>query len=182
LPKAAVVGETAALGTPPPVPLSETVWLEAVLLALSLMVSVALREPAAVGEKVTEIEQLPPIATLPAQLLVVAKSPAFVPLIPMLEIVNTPVPPLERVTVCAVLVVPTLWLPKVSVVGEGVAAGIPTPVPEIDTLCVDPVVLFALSVTVSVAVRVPVLVGLNVTEMVQLPAAATAPAQLLVVL
>jgi hypothetical protein len=99
----------------------------------------------------------------------------------MLEIVRTPVPPLVSVTFWALLVLPTFWLLKVSVVGEGVAAGMPTPVPLSDAVCVELATLPALSVTVSVAVRVPVPVGLKVTEMVQFPAAATEPAQLLVV-
>lgn len=97
------------------------------------------------------------------------------------EIVSTPVPPLLSVTVCAPLLVPTFWLPKVSVVGDGVAAGIPMPVPLSEAVCVEFATLPALSVTVSVAVRVPTPPGLNVTEMVQLPAAATEPAQLLLV-
>jgi hypothetical protein len=72
LPKAIVEGEMLAVATPAPVPVRETVWLEAVLLALSLIVSVAVLVPAAVGEKVTEIVQFPPMATEPAQVLVVA--------------------------------------------------------------------------------------------------------------
>jgi hypothetical protein len=100
-------GETAAAETPAPVPFRVTVWLEAVLPALSEIVNVAVRAPPAAGENVTEILHDPEMATLPAQVFVVAKSPAFVPAMAMLEIVSAPVPPLLSVTVCAELVVPT---------------------------------------------------------------------------
>jgi hypothetical protein len=165
LPNDTVAGETAALGTPVAVPLRATVWLLAVLPALSLMVKVALLAPAAVGPKVTEIEQMPETAMLPVQVLAeIAKSSGLVPVMETPEIVSAPVPLLVSVTVCAELVVPTLWLLNVSEVGEGVAAGTPTPVPLSDPDCVDPVALPALSVTVSAAVRLPIPVGLNVTE------------------
>ncbi len=182
MPNDTVAGETAALGTPVAVPLRATVWLLAVLPALSLMVNVALRAPAAVGPKVTEIEQVPDTAMLPVQVLAeIAKSSGLVPVMETPEIVSAPVPPLVSVTVCAELVVPTLWLLNVSEVGEGVAAGTPTPVPLSDPDCVDPVTLPALSVTVSVAVRLPIPVGLKVTETRQVPATATVPEQLFVV-
>jgi hypothetical protein len=73
-------------------------------LALSVMLSVPVREPVAVGVKVTLIVQVALAATLVPQLLVWAKSP----LAAMLEMLNAPVPLLVSVSVCAALVVPTI--------------------------------------------------------------------------
>ncbi len=81
------------------------------------------------------------------------------------------VPVLLRVTVWAVLVTPTDWLPKARLVGERLAtAAVPVPVPERFTVCGLPL---ALSVMLTEAVRLPLAVGLKVTLMVQLPPAAT---------
>jgi hypothetical protein len=87
------------------------------------------------------------------------------------------VPLFVSVTVCAALVVPTVWLPNVNVVGDSVTAGTPTAVPVRATVCVLDV---ALSVSVSVPVCVPALVGANVTEIVQLPPTATVVPHVLV--
>ena len=79
-------------------------------LALSVMVTLALRLPVAVGVKVTLIVQFAPAAKvleLLGQVLVCAKSPLLVPLRPMLLMVKAAVPLLVSVTVCAALVVPT---------------------------------------------------------------------------
>ena len=65
--------------------------------------------------KVTEIEQLAPAASvlgLTGQVLVCAKSPAFVPVTPIELIVIAAEPVLVKVTVCGGLVVPTFWEPK----------------------------------------------------------------------
>src|SRR5205809_845665 len=72
-----------------------------------------------------------------------------------------------------------VWLSKVSEVGERLAAGVleVTPDPVRLAVCGLPV---ALSVTETVAVRVPVVVVFNVPLIVQLPAAATELPQLLV--
>jgi hypothetical protein len=108
LPKTRVEGDTAAAATPTPVPVKLTICVEpAVLLALSVTVRVAVRLPLAVGANVTVMLQLAPIATLPAQLLVVAKSPKLVPLRAMLATVSAAEPELLSVTLCAALVVPT---------------------------------------------------------------------------
>jgi hypothetical protein len=56
-----------------PVPLKATVWGEP--LALSVMVTVPVRAPVAVGVKLTEMVQLVPPATTLPQVLVSAKSP-----------------------------------------------------------------------------------------------------------
>jgi hypothetical protein len=61
-------------------------------LALSVIVSEALREPVAAGVKVTLIAQLAPATTLLLQLLVCAKSVAFAPPRAMLEMLSAAVP------------------------------------------------------------------------------------------
>jgi len=95
--------------------------------ALSAMLTDALREPVAVGANVTLIEQVPPAATVaPAQVSAVfEKSLAFVPPIVTVEMVRLALPLLVRVTLCAVLVEPTLSEPKESPeVGEMLTAGV----------------------------------------------------------
>jgi len=74
--------------------------------ALSVIVTAAVRVPAAVGLKVTLIVQLPllPATELP-QLLLCAKSPLFAPVTPRLVMVKAPLPVLVSVTDCAALVV-----------------------------------------------------------------------------
>ena len=62
--------------------------------------------------------------------------------------------------------VPTAWVLKVRVVGESEALGT-APVPVKATVCVLPDTPPALSVTVMVPVRVPVVEGVNVTLIVQ---------------
>jgi len=94
--KVRLVVEREAVGTAP-VPLKLTVC--GLLLALSVMVRVALREPAAAGVKVTVIGQLPPDATLAPQVFVWEKSPMFVPVMVMPEMASVAVPVLLSVTV-----------------------------------------------------------------------------------
>jgi len=85
-------------------------------------------------------------------------------------------PVLLRVTVCAVLVIPTAWLPKARLVGERLARAA-VPVPERLTDCELPL---ALSVMLTEAVRLPLAAGVKVTLMVQLPLTATEPPHVLV--
>ena len=144
-----------------------------------MTVRVAVRLPTALGEKVIAILQLEAAAKVPAQLLLVAKSAAFVPPMAMLAIVNVPEPEFVSVTVFDALVVPTFWLPNASVEGVTVALATPPPVPVSETVWVE-AVLPALSLILSVPVRVPAAVGVKVTAMVQLPPIATLPAQVLV--
>jgi hypothetical protein len=79
---------------PVPVPVKLSVCvLPATPLLLSVMVSVPVSEPAAVGEKVTLIVQEPLAATLPPQLLV---SPKLV-LVAMLVMASAALPVLLKV-------------------------------------------------------------------------------------
>ena len=71
------------------------------------MAIVPVRAPLAEGVNVTDIVQVAPPASDAPQVLVWAKSPALVPLRPMLLMVRDPAPLLVNVTVCAALVVPT---------------------------------------------------------------------------
>lgn len=144
--------------------------------ALSVILTVALREPATEGENVTLIVQLAPdasVAGLSGQLADSAKSAAFVPPTAILLIVSGAVPLLVRVIVCAALVVPTFWLPKLALAGLSVTPGADvTPVPERGTLCGLPP---ALSLMLTVAVRAPFADGVKVTLIVQLAVAARMP-------
>jgi hypothetical protein len=136
--------------------------------ALSATLMLPLRVPEVVGLKVTLMPQLAPAATEAPHVLVSAKSPLAV----MLVIVNAALPVLVSVTVCAALVVPMVWLAKVSEVGEKLTAGAGTaaPVPVSVAVCGLPAVL---STMLNVPVRVPAAVGLKVTLIVQLAPAAT---------
>jgi hypothetical protein len=87
---------------PVPVPESETVC--GLPGALSLIDSVPVRVPVAVGVKVTDIVQFAPAARDVVQAVVFAKSPVIVILMP----VSGALPSEYRVTVCAGLVEPTV--------------------------------------------------------------------------
>jgi len=80
---------------PEPVPVRLTVC--GLPVALSVRVTAAVRVAVAAGVKVTLIEQLVPAATLDPQLLVWAKSPAFVPVSARLLRVKAALPVLFNV-------------------------------------------------------------------------------------
>ena len=101
---------------------------------------------------------------------------ALVPVSARLVMLKAAVPVVLRVTVCAVLVTPTDWLPKARLVGERLTTPA-VPVPERLTDCGLPL---ALSVMVTEAVRLPLAVGVKVTLIVQLAPAATELPQVLV--
>src|SRR5216684_1509055 len=154
-----------------PEPVSETDC--GLLEAASVMVSVPVREPLAVGVKVTLTVQLELATTLAPQLLVCAKSPlACIPL--MLVAVG---PGFDRVTGCEPLALPSACAAKLSAAGVAFRTAFAPPVPVSDTVCGLPE---ALSVMVRVPVRVPVAVGVNVTLTVQLVLTARLVPQLLV--
>src|SRR5947209_9374180 len=134
--------------------------------ALSVRVRLALREPVAPGVKVTLMVQLAFAARLLGQLLVWAKSPLFVPVNPMLVIFRGTVPVSVSFTAAFALVVPTFWLPKLTLVGLRLTTGIVVvPVPLRATFWG----LFSpLSVNVRLALRLPLAVGVKVTLTVQL--------------
>jgi len=98
LPKVRLVGAKLALDAAP-VPVRLTVC--GLPVALSVTVIVPGRLPAAVGVKVTLMEQLAPAATEGPQVLVWA----YGALAAMLVMVRAAVPELVSVTVCAALVV-----------------------------------------------------------------------------
>jgi hypothetical protein len=94
-PKERLVAERLTAGTAP-VPERLTAW--GLPLALSVMLTEAVRLPLAEGVKVTLIVQLAPPATELPQLLLWAKSPALVPVSVTLVMLNVALPLLVRVT------------------------------------------------------------------------------------
>jgi hypothetical protein len=127
--------------------------------ALSLTETVACREPEAIGVNVTLIVQLVASASELPQLFVWEKSPGFAPVMVILVMVKVALPVLLSVTSCGALLPPRTWLPNTRLVGDKVAVGA-MPVPVSGTLCGLPA---ALSVTLTLAVRVPLAVGVKVT-------------------
>jgi hypothetical protein len=87
----------------------------------------------------------------------------------MLVMLKLAFPVLVRVTVCAALVTPTGWLPKVRAEAVRLTTEV-VPVPVRFTACGLPA---ALSVMLTAAVRLPEAAGVNFTLIVQLPPAAT---------
>jgi len=168
--KLKLAGERAAIGTVPvPVKLTDC----GLFVALSAKVNVAVRLPDVVGVNVTLTVQLAFAASeLPHVLLGILKSPGSVPITWMLLMVKAAFPPLVRVTPCAALVVPTLCEPKDRAAAERLMAA-DVPVPTRLTAWGLPAV--ALSATVNHAVRFPEAEGVNATEIVQEPFAATEP-------
>ena len=82
---------------PVPVPVPERLTLWGLPVALSVRVTAAVRDPLAVGVKVTLIVQLVPAATLEPQLFVCAKSLGFVPVSVMLVRLKAALPVLFSV-------------------------------------------------------------------------------------
>ena len=143
-----------------PIPTKSTTC-SGLLYALSVIAMPPSRDQAAVGLKVTVIVHDDPAATVPeVQLLVCEKSP----LTSMSLTVKLAVPVLLTVTDCVALLFPTSTPVKLRLAGDSVTAGA-TPVPLNATLCGLPA---ALSVMLTVDVRLPVCVGVKVTLMVQL--------------
>ena len=148
-----------------PVPLNCVVCGE--LGALSLIVSVPVREPRAEGVKVTEIAQVAPDPNVPGdngQVDVCAK----LPVLEMPAIVRGTVWLFLRVTFFVALAVPITWVPKERLALVKLTASAPVPVNC--AVCGE---FEALSFTVSVPEREPVTLGVKVTEIVQLVFAAS---------
>ena len=142
---------------------------------LSAMLTDAVRVPAAVGLNVTVMAQLAPTARVAAHVVVSLKSAELAPVIEIAIDVIATAPVFLTVMACVALLLPTVVLAKVSDAGVIVTGA--TAVPESATDCGEPV---ALSATLTVAVRLPVAVGLKVTEIVQLAAAASEAPQVVV--
>jgi hypothetical protein len=99
-----VIVRTGPPATPDPVRL--TVW--GLPVALSVMLTDAVRDPVEVGLNVTLMVHFAPAPTLVPHVFVRAKSPLLVPVRAMLAIVSVALPVLVSVTTRAVLVVPTV--------------------------------------------------------------------------
>jgi hypothetical protein len=148
---------------------------------LSVTVSVPARAPKTVGVKVTLIMQFAPAASVAgligqavAPVLVAAKSPEAA----IVLIVRAAVPVFVNVTVCAVLVVLSTWLPKDRVVGANPTPGAaPDPLRLTSNVCeleIPPSV--TVTVMASVALSPEAVDGVNVTPTVhEAPAAMLAP-------
>jgi hypothetical protein len=117
-----------------------------------------------------------PAARLAPQVVVRVKSAGLVPVMVMLVMLNAPVPAFLRVTAVPALVEPSFVTAKATDVGDSVTAGA-VPVPVRATAWG---LFTALSVMVKLADLAPVAVGVNVTLMVQLAAAAKLAPQLFV--
>lgn len=134
--KARVVAERVTSGAGAPTPERRTVC--GLVDALSVTTSEPLLLLDAVGVNVTLILQLAPAARPAPQLFICAKSPVRV--IPV--IVRGAPPVLLRVTTWAALVVPAVWLGKLTLVGERATAGA-SPVPVRVIVCGLPAALSA---------------------------------------
>jgi hypothetical protein len=141
---------------------------------LSVTLSDADRAPFAVGSKTTLIVQLAFGARPLPQLLLCEKSPAFAPVMLMSVIETAVVPVLVMVAGATALFVPTFWSPKFTPTGERL---ITVALPLSDTVCG---LVLALSVTVSVPLAVPFVVGLNATWIWHVPPNPSDERQLLV--
>jgi hypothetical protein len=156
------------------------------LLALSVMLSVAVRCPASEGVNDTPIVQVPPAATEVLQLFAIsAKSPALAPPIVSPAMLAAAPVLFVKVIVCSVLETAMGWFPKERFVEErlGPAGGLPEPeggpmaIPRRLTVWVPPL---ALSLRVTTATRLPLAIGVKDTPMVQLLVGPTELPQLLV--
>jgi hypothetical protein len=153
-----------------PVPLSPTVW--GLPSALSTSERLAALAPVAVGVKLTLMLQFAPAASVDGvsgQVVVRAKSPALVPVSPMLLIVSGALPLLVTVTGCDPLLVLIVWLAKVRLAGLILTAGA-MPVPLSAIACGLPP---ASSEIERLAVRFPVPPGVKLTLMLQFAPAAS---------
>ncbi len=144
---------------------------------VSTRVTSALSAPFSCGVKTTFTVQVPPAAKvdgLMGQLLVSEKLVTREPVIFRLAIEIAVVPLLVTVTVCGGLEVFSVMVPKLRLAGERLTT---VPVPVSATFCG---LLGALSATFTVPVRVPALVGVKTTLMVQFAAATKLAGQLFV--
>src|SRR5436190_33173 len=135
--------------------------LSGLFVALSVTVRVAVRVPVAVGLNVTLIVQDRKSVVQGQRVLVCVRAPLLVPVTARLVLLNAFVLPVWRVFGRVALLVVVMLLLNCRRAGAELTAVAPEPVRLV--LCG---LFVALSVTVRVAVRVPVAVGLNVTLIV----------------
>ena len=153
------LSDTSATGVPVPFKVTVVVGLASASL---LITRLPLKAPTVIGENVILMLQLLGCANVALQvLLLIAKSP----LATLLLMLSTAPPVLLRVTVLAVLVVPTPCEPKFHDVGLATLV-LPWPVPVSAMLCGLPGALLAI---VMLPLRVPIALGVNVMSSVQLP-------------
>ena len=144
------------------------------LFALSVIVSVPVRIPAAVGANATlTVHVAFPTSVAPQPLLATVKSPAAT----TPEIVKVVARLFFTVTVCAALVVPTACNPNVNPTGNAVACG-STPLPVV--VITSGLTPAASTLIATFPFRAPLAVGANVTFIVHAPPAANAVPQLFV--
>lgn len=163
------VTESAAV----PVPLSATVCGEP--LAVSATLRVAFRAAAEAGLKDTKTPQLAPAASVAPHECNCRNDVGLVPAIVIELRVTDRVPVFFTVTSCAALVVPDTVFGNVRAVGDRVIDRVDAtvPVPLSVTFWGEPV---ALSATLRVAGKLPVVAGLKLTETVHdAPAARVVP-------
>src|SRR5271155_915358 len=129
------------------------------LAALSVMVTVPVWFSMVDGVKVTEMVQVASMAILPVQVVVSEKSEDTVPVTATLVKASGADPVFFTVSTCGVLAVPSGTFGNARLVGVIVA----TPARPVPLRVADCGLEDALSVTVTVAVRVPVPSGENVT-------------------
>jgi hypothetical protein len=172
LPKLRLAGVSAACGAAGvvPEPASDDVCVP----TASTIDKLAVKLPAAAGEKVSEMVHEAPAASADPQVFAaMAKLLAFVPDREMEVMDNDALPALVRVKVCALLVVPVVTLPKFAVAGVSAAcgAGAAVPVPVRVEIWVP-----TASTADTLAEKLPMLVGEKVMAIVQdLPAASDVP-------
>ena len=151
---------------------------------MSVKTSEPVSEPDVVGAKATAIWQVfePLVDGIPVEDVVQVfaafevSTTKFVLALMLLKTRFAP-PVLVTVTSWSALCVPTDCEPKVRLVGVALSV-VPEPEPESATVCVEPGVPPASSVTVSVADSAPDIEGVNVTLIVQLAPDASEPSQL----
>ena len=149
--------------------------------ALSVTVTVPLRAPAALGSKSTLIEQLAPAAIEPLHGLMSDVTTRKFALPATLVILSAAVPVLVRVIVWTGLAVPTSCGAKLRLAGDRLTTGAGAPVPLSVALATGAPQLpkAASSITQTLAAREPGMVGVKVTETVQLTAGLSEPHMLL---
>ena len=147
--------------TPGAVPVPDSAMFCVPPLALSPMITTPVREPTALGVKITEITQVPPATTGVEVEHVVPELMAKSPLAAMALMVSGPLPVFDNVTDCAVVDVPTTVPPKLRLEGANVTPGA-VPEPLRPTTLVP-----TLEAMLSVPVRAPVADGVKVIPTAQ---------------